>query len=513
MNNRVFGVPVWLLSIIILNSLFIFNIHASLKYTGNIKSRFETGEEINPYSFAPPPGNLTDRDFFELYFNADFTITKIPWGKRLRLGMRLFEFQPSKVERYQPGLEYERRLDKIYAQLSFRRSELWLGDFYETFGRGLALNLMENRDLYFDSGLRGGKLNLVWSNWRLKALLGESRDGYSVNREQLAALNMENRPARGLKLGSSLVYQKGVSLDERYTPGLYIQMQKRGFSFFGEYAQIRPNDLDIFLGDGTYLNFTWGLMGLALNLEYKYYNFGSDHFEGDSLVANPFQTPPVVQREITTHLMTQHPHLPRISDQVGFNIEISGSPREWIFITSSFSRASLHDGISLIPSLNEAYNPFWEWFTEAELFPSNSMILKLALGTNEEARPLYWQGKTGTLVDMTYYLTPLTSLTFAGENMWVDDKINDEYHQERYVSLTLAKASLLSLNLSYQWTTEELEYEDEQWPGGEIALIIKGSHRLTVFYGKERGGLKCTSGVCRPVQPFEGLRVTLESAF
>jgi hypothetical protein len=36
---------------------------------------------------------------------------------------------------------------------------------------------------------------------------------------------------------------------------------------------------------------------------------------------------------------------------------------------------------------------------------------------------------------------------------------------------------------------------------------------LRVFYGQERGGLKCTGGVCRRVQAFEGWKLSLDSAF
>ena len=509
MKNKYPAVPTYSLVLF----LFFSNSYALTNFSGSVKSRFERGEEVNPYLFADYPNNLSERNFFELYISSELNTTDIPFGGRLRLGLRLFEFQPSSVERRMQGLEYQRRLDKIYSQLNIGKWEIWLGDVYETYGRGLALNLMENQDLYFDSGVRGGKINYNGGGWRVKTIAGESREGYLVNREQLAAVNLENRSVKGMKLGLSNVYQRGVSLEERFTPGAYFQIQRWGFTLFGEYAQTRDNKFDELLGDGTYLNLNWGLMGAAVNLEYKYYKFGFDAFNGDSLVENPFRTPPVVQREITTHLMSEHPHLPLTTDQVGFNAEISYSPWYWLFLTSSYSRASSHEGGNLFPSLKEEYKPFWEWFTEGELYPSDKTIVKFAFGMNEEARPFYWRKKTGTLADITYYLSPFHSLTIGGENMLVKDEIYDAEFQEWKISMTLAKASVVSVNFLYQWTTEDLTDEDEFWPGGEIAFTLNSSNRLTMFFGRERGGLKCTSGVCRPVQPFEGLRITLQSAF
>jgi len=57
------------------------------------------------------------------------------------------------------------------------------------------------------------------------------------------------------------------------------------------------------------------------------------------------------------------------------------------------------------------------------------------------------------------------------------------------------------------------EIEGDQWMGGELAAEIGNNHRLILFYGRERGGLKCTSGVCRTVQSFEGVRLTYTGRF
>jgi len=48
---------------------------------------------------------------------------------------------------------------------------------------------------------------------------------------------------------------------------------------------------------------------------------------------------------------------------------------------------------------------------------------------------------------------------------------------------------------------------------GEAGLIINANHKLEIFYGRERAGIKCTGGACRQVPEFEGVRATLVSTF
>jgi hypothetical protein len=97
--------------------------------------------------------------------------------------------------------------------------------------------------------------------------------------------------------------------------------------------------------------------------------------------------------------------------------------------------------------------------------------------------------------------------------MWVDDKEFNEYYFDNYWALTLARAPYGNLTFSYENSTQKSMPENNRWLGCELALTIKTQHRLTFFYGQERGGLKCTSGVCRPVQPFEGFRIGYEGSF
>ena len=51
-------------------------------------------------------------------------------------------------------------------------------------------------------------------------------------------------------------------------------------------------------------------------------------------------------------------------------------------------------------------------------------------------------------------------------------------------------------------------FDSNTWNSVALTYRIKSDNILEVFYGSIRGGLDCTNGVCRYIQPFEnGLRI------
>ena len=491
--------------ILIITSLFASPLLKAQNFQGGIQLRWDSGEEADPTSNLTFPDNLTDRHYFESLISGDFWLKRQPFGGKLRMGFRMLELQSSEVDGILLyGLQDERRLDdKLYAQWSRKKWEIWIGDVYETFGKGLTLNLFENRDLYFDSGLRGGKVSYKANHLRIKAIYGKSRQGYLVKEENIGGANVEYRAPLGLFTGVNLVHQEGINYEKQLIPGIYSGIETGPVSVYMEYAQLRPDDGKTSSGDGTFFSVSASTLGFAAQVGYKYYNFGID---------NPFQTPPITQREYTTHLLSAHPHIPLIYDQVGLEVDLSASPSELVYLNLNFSRSTSHVGNDLLPPLKEEYNPFWELFLEGELYLHPDLTLKIGGGQNEEARNVFWEKKTGLSGETIYNLNELWSVTLDLENMWVNDK-DSVKHDEQWMAVTLSRAPYGSVNFSYEQSSLDSDEEGDQWMGIELALNIRQNHRLLLFYGRERGGLKCTSGVCRPVQPFEGFKLTFNGRF
>ncbi|HHE47231.1 MAG TPA: hypothetical protein ENL08_05995, partial [Bacteroidetes bacterium] len=213
---------------------------SAVDYSGNLQLRYDSGREVNPRVSDPFPDNRVDRDYFEGLFTAELFFSKLPVGDRLRLGIRLLELRPSDVDEQIYGFGDERRIDdRIYAQLSLNRWEFWLGDVYETFGRGMTLNLFENRDLYFNSGLRGGKVTYRSGRVRFKTIYGQSRRWYLVEEERLGGINLEYKPSPDYYFGGNLTLQDGLYYNRRFMPGAYGGFKIGPVSLYAEYAQSR----------------------------------------------------------------------------------------------------------------------------------------------------------------------------------------------------------------------------------------------------------------------------------
>ena len=55
---------------------------------------------------------------------------------------------------------------------------------------------------------------------------------------------------------------------------------------------------------------------------------------------------------------------------------------------------------------------------------------------------------------------------------------------------------------------------DKNWVNIEFAYHITSSMRFSLLYGSLKGGLLCTNGVCRIIEPFDdGFKVGLSTVF
>jgi len=52
--------------------------------------------------------------------------------------------------------------------------------------------------------------------------------------------------------------------------------------------------------------------------------------------------------------------------------------------------------------------------------------------------------------------------------------------------------------------------ENARWVSGEISYKPSSALTLRTNYGTEKGGVRCTGGVCRYISPFDGMRLMLE---
>jgi hypothetical protein len=107
------------------------------------------------------------------------------------------------------------------------------------------------------------------------------------------------------------------------------------------------------------------------------------------------------------------------------------------------------------------------------------------------------------------------SLTFQ----WLDterrkheSELLDESFREGTLLLGVRLQPILTLAGGYDYTTEPTQPRRDYW-NGNLSWDITPSSSLRLFVGSARGGLKCVSGVCRVVPPFEGVKLSATLRF
>ena len=121
--------------------------------------------------------------------------------------------------------------------------------------------------------------------------------------------------------------------------------------------------------------------------------------------------------------------------------------------------------------------------------------------------------------EISYKLTPTKSIKVAAEHMWADSDRKNwaailiEYNLNTKFSVFASDM----YNYGYKHNpsiliddiTDPFEIHFYNFGGA----YKKGSTRIAVNYGRQRGGLVCAGGVCRFVPPSTGLGITLTKSF
>ena len=99
--------------------------------------------------------------------------------------------------------------------------------------------------------------------------------------------------------------------------------------------------------------------------------------------------------------------------------------------------------------------------------------------------------------------------TYSGEVVRRDDFAS--WHQ----ILSLDWRRRWSFSLVYDYTSDN-SFQDAQgrprhrWLSAEVGWHDGSRSRITFSYGGEKGGVRCTGGVCRVLNPFDGWRLSME---
>jgi hypothetical protein len=448
------------------------------------------------------------------------------------------------------------------------------GNFYELFNKGLSLNAFENRGLGFNTQLDGVKINYknTWGKKQLNAsILGgdlEYNDYLNPGRIENYTLrggNINFSPLRLFTVGGSYLSVTGGIPSGNTVTNIKAEIFEGNLAFqykflnlFGSYANkktitepnsLYPNSLRP-RGDGGYGSITISRPGFGMTIDYKNYRFNvttpDERSTSNPTKALPFQNPPTVVKEHSWTLLTRYPHITDFNDEVGFQVDAFYSPKENLTFNLNASLASRHydyydsdSGVGIlykridrktnyIPSTEDAFSPYWEVYLETEYYYKEHTKIKFAL--SRQYSVLYSidnpsasdKIKTTTIpVELRHDFKKIYSVKLIAEQQWVynsartvtpEEDLRSFYNE--FISLSISRSPSLILNFNAEFSTDKEDASGKKsWMQGELTYKFSSANSVTLSYGSERGGLKCSSGICRYVNPFNGFRLMVINNF
>ena len=529
-------------------------IKLNLKASVNNELRYGSGYEyISTHK--------TSKEYFENLTNARLDVNDVIFGIRFEVS------DPIEYGRDFKGIRKRFIEYKHKSGVSLRA-----GDFFDIVSRGLSLNVFENRGLAYDTGIDG--VRIIYKNKfgkkkpvKVKAQIIGGNLEYSdflnperIENYKIRSANLEISPIKRLTFGTNYVNSKGEIPTGGVTtnitadiPEFYVDLNLSNFQFYSSYAHkhinTEPNTIfpvEISAdGDGLYSSLSYTYEGLGVTLEYKNYRF--DLTEPNNRSTDrptkmlPFQNPPTAIKEHTSTLISRNPHVVDFNDEVGgqidifyvvsdklsFNLNGAIASRHYDYedvdTTSKIVYTRIDRDNSFIPSLDDAFSPFWEVYFETEYYATEDFYTKFAFARQNgilynQVFPLASEKLFTTTfpTEFRYSLNKEYTLKLIFEQQWVHNsiRIDQKNFMNQFVSLSLSKSPDLSVTFNSEFSNDEEEPTGKKsWFLGEVLYKINQSNSVIVSYGSERGGLRCTNGICRFVNPFEGFRATVQTLF
>ena len=247
-------------------------------------------------------------------------------------------------------------------------------------------------------------------------------------------------------------------------------------------------------GHALYAASTLDLGRVVLFSEFKDYE-SFDHY---------LVNPPTCVREHLWTLMNRATYEVVLDDEQGFLLEVSSLLGENAHLTGGASEARAQDGELA----------HWEMFGKVEHALSEAVGARLGASWSRAYRD-YDLGKfvehmIGAFdVDITLPSGDVAEMSLEGQS--VDDPALGEY-RDYMAALTFYPGTGLTFSVLFETTTEETS-ERDMWTSVQVRALMLEDAEVTLGLGTERGGKKCSGGVCYEEPEFEGVRLKLAKFF
>jgi len=292
-------------------------------------------------------------------------------------------------------------------------------------------------------------------------------------------------------------------------------------------------------GSATYFQLNWYPQWFTAMLEYRRYQNGSEnradkgHPLRQARQPLPWQLGPTGVRQHDISMLANVTHPVDYGNELGWNLEIQTYIMDNLSVlvnATQISQArdseSPDDKADLWPAIDISRNPWQEVYTEIEYTGvkfSRRFILaytRSVLSGEKAAEiaehislvPIYisWYGASD------FVFSALAEIQFSevtGE-LYTGEILDGHQYRSAHLVASFDAHSKYSFSLIWDASEDPLlnngHKESQDWLSAEFSVKPLDGMWLRTSYGKEKGGVRCTGGVCRVINPFEGFRMALE---
>ncbi len=539
---------------------FLFNNTAYSQFLKNFTSSFESNS-----AYYTDDSKTGDFNFDNRFRSNNYINLKSYFNKNWVFELQIESYQPSPLLNYSKNLK-KTNISTFNVRFDNNNLNIQLGNFYEQFGSGMILRSWEDKDLGINNSIRGLNLKYRINNKiNFTTLFGNQKKGFKYSKGYIIGFNSEFDFSEITQNNSTFLI--GLSYvgrsDNKNKSNLYDEMTNlfsarmdySSSSFYSSFEFINKSKnpivlfgslSDTFIKKGTAMLFNSGFFknGLGIDFTFRRLENMSLYSERQAF-GNPYNESIVnylpsltKQHDYSLTNLYLYSAQPNVSFQskkltkvgeIGIQTDIYYKIDKETFIGGKYG-TNLAINIAVWNNLdgnfdfnNQDYQTNLFEFGE-KYFSELSLEIRKKWSSKFENIFLYAnQFYSKRLVEET--LGKVKSNILVVENTY---KINDK----RSIKIDLQHLSTkddtknwsalgLELNLSsavsiyaedmYNYQNPDIEKRIHYYNFG--GSYRKGASRYSINYGRQRGGLVCTGGICRYVPESTGISFSAITSF
>ena len=532
---------------------------AQVEYSNNLNIRY--GEGDNNYTYE------------EIYFNTGIILNRPDDRFEALFSLELSD--PPEIGLKEEGIR-EFLLGYYNKNLSIE-----LGDFYQTWGRGLILNQTDYQHLDFNTSATGLSVGYEKDYISLNVIAGETNPRKSTTFLGDYDPRVPNYILKQTLYGSDLSIESpestmGLSIlftEEEEAPissvigGIRFEKPYDNGDFFLSFISKRSK-FDIVdsgsetdKGNGLYFSNTNYIKDWALTSNYRRYRIDvKDPSMRDNILSNygqalDVQRSPTGYYQHSFKLLSRNSKQVNLNDEIGLELELIGPIDENRTLLLNYTKSSSTKGWhnefgywepepltttngnsnSLLPSSDKDSYPFDEIFIELNGYnKAHTLFYRVGFDYFSDTFAVLANSNTSESFEVNKAITFPFMVNVILNDLWsievqlelqrakkgfevtTNDEssfvslLSEKYQDNIFLGFTVNHAPW-SLTVATESTNSDeslSNFDSNTWNSVALTYRIKSDNILEVFYGSIRGGLDCTNGVCRYIQPFEnGLRI------